>query len=196
MPSIVYSLLPTRTNGVRQVLCRPSISMRTVTPRYRLRRRSVAIAIAGHLRYPCVPQLLPLFDHVRIEADGRVVDEEAIVHLPDVHSRDVSRRDDRNRLMKIDRNLQVLGEVIEGAEREHAESRRRSEDAGRDAADGAVAAAGDDDGGAGAGGPSGVRRVLTGAQLDDLGVTPGGAKEIVQLGRELRTFLGWCQRKR
>ena len=86
--------------------------------------------------------------------------------------------------------MKILGEVIEGAEREDAERRLRSEDAGRDAADGAVAAAGDDDGGASAGRSSGVRRVLAGAQLDHFGVTPGGAKEIANVGRTLRILLG------
>ena len=66
---------------------------------------------------------------------------------------------------KIERDAEILREVIERAEREDAERRRRTDDAGRDAADGAVAAAGDDDGDARAGVSSGVRRVLARAQL-------------------------------
>ena len=133
------------------------------------------------LAVPLAPQPFPLLDDARIEADGGVVDEDAIVDLADVDSCEVSRRDDRDRLAKVERDVEILREVIEGAERENAERGLRADHAGRDAADGAVAAAGHDDGCARAGLPGGRRRVLAGAERDDLGVTPGGAKEIAQL---------------
>ena len=54
-------------------------------------------------------------------------------------------------------------------------------------------AAGDDDGDARAGLSRGVRRVLARAQLDDLGATPEGAKEIDHLGVEGRVLVsGSC----
>ena len=68
------------------------------------------------------PQLFPLFDDVRIDADGGVVDEDAIVHL---RRRPLARggraATTATACAKIERDAEILGEVIERAEREDAE---------------------------------------------------------------------------
>ena len=61
-------------------------------------------------------------------------------------------------------------------------ARRRTDYAGRDAADGAVAAAGDDDGGARTHARAASFGSWPARRTDDLGVTSEGAKEIDQLG--------------
>ncbi len=88
---------------------------------------------------------LAVADDVRIEAEARVVDEDAAVHLADVDEHRPSSDDATHGRGDIERHAEIPGEMVERAEREHAECDLAADQRGDDGADGAVAAAGDDD---------------------------------------------------
>ena len=80
----------------------------------------------------------------RVEADARVVDEDAAVELADVDQLGLAVDDRLYRRVEVERNADVLGEVIERAERQHAERGLRADERRGDGAHRAVAAGGDD----------------------------------------------------
>ena len=89
------------------------------------------------------PPLLARLDHVGIDADRRVVDEDAAVDLAHVDVARAPLRDEQRREFDDRRDAQVLGEVVERAERQHAERNARARQMPRRRADGPVAAADD-----------------------------------------------------
>jgi hypothetical protein len=91
-----------------------------------------------------MPQLLALLDRGGIHADGGVVEEVTAVDLADVHLADVARGDRRHRLVELDGNAEIVGEMVEGAERKHAEGHGTADENLCRTADGPVAAADDD----------------------------------------------------
>ena len=91
-----------------------------------------------------VPLLPPLaLAHNRwVDAEAGVVDEDAAVDLGGVHARDAPGEQSARGLFEVEREAEVFGEVVERAEREHAERLVRVDEQGGDRADRAVAAAG------------------------------------------------------
>ncbi len=86
----------------------------------------------------------PFPDHSRIEADARVVDEEATVDVADVELTDLSGDDRLHRGLEVQRESEILGEVIERAHWEDAEGCAGRNRHRRHRADGAVAAGRDE----------------------------------------------------
>ena len=113
------------------------------------------------------PQLLAALDDVRIDANGGVVDKDAVVHASHIDPPDASFRDAVYCLVQVHRDLQNFREVIQRAERQHAERRGPAGEYRRDRVHGAVASAGDD--GIGAGGKlafdNAGKRVQRGEQM-------------------------------
>src|SRR6185369_13521710 len=61
-------------------------------------------------------QRFPGVDDRRIDADRRIVDEEVIVDLPDVHRPDASSADDGHGLGQVEWDPEIPGEMIQRAE--------------------------------------------------------------------------------
>ena len=144
----------------------------------------------GPLAVSLAPQPFPGFHDAGIDPNRRVVHEERPVHLADIHVSDVSGGDDGDSLAKIERDVEIPGEVVERAEREDAKGRRRFPDARHDAAHRAVASGGNHDGRARAGPSSGVGRILPLEQFDDLRVAAGRVKELSDLAADSRPAHG------
>ena len=88
-----------------------------------------------------VPLLgVPLPDHARVDAEARVVDEDAAVQIADVDVAHAAVDDRLDRLRELQRNAGVLGEVIQRAQWKHAERRVRLDRDARDGPDGSVPA--------------------------------------------------------
>ena len=87
----------TRTACARRSLVRSS-SSRIVTSSSRRSTSAVASASAAHFERPCRAQPLARLDDARIDADRRVVDEDAIVDAPDVDTPRVAARRSSPRL--------------------------------------------------------------------------------------------------
>jgi hypothetical protein len=83
-------------------------------------------------------------DDVGVQAEARVVDEDPSVDLADVDRPGLSARQDRDRVGELERDAEVLGEVVQRAERENSEDDAGVDQRCRDRAHRAVAAAGDD----------------------------------------------------
>ena len=86
---------------------------------------------------------LALGHHVGVDADQRVVDEDRAVDLPDIDRADVVRGDDRDRQLELERDAEILGEVVERADRQNPHGHAGAGEHARDAADRTVAAADD-----------------------------------------------------
>ncbi len=89
--------------------------------------------------------LLAVSHDARVEAEAGVVYEHPAVDLAHVHLHDAPLHDVPGRLFDVERDLEVLGEVIEGPERQDAHHLFAPRQDGRDGADGPVPAAHDDD---------------------------------------------------
>ncbi len=86
---------------------------------------------------------LAVDDHVRVDADGRVVDENLAVDLGEIDDAGVPRGDRRRRFLDLQGDAEVFGEMIERAEREHAERHVRPGKHACQGADAAIASAHD-----------------------------------------------------
>ena len=71
-----------------------------------------------------------------------VVDEDGIANTADVYLADLARHDRLDRLVQIERNLEILREVIERAEWQHSKRRRSTDQFRGDRIYGTVATAG------------------------------------------------------
>ena len=89
-------------------------------------------------------QLLAMGYGRGVQADGGVVQEDAAVHLSDIHLRDVPPLDRPHRLIEIQGDADVLGEVVERTEGQDAEGFVATHQCRRTRAQGAVTAAEDD----------------------------------------------------
>ncbi len=69
------------------------------------------------------PERFAHLDDVRIDANRGVVDEHAIVNVADIDGGDVPRDDGFHRLAGSSGNVQVLGKMIQGPERQDARER-------------------------------------------------------------------------
>src|SRR6185369_12015485 len=98
----------------------------------------------------------------RVHADGGVVEEQAIVDAAHVHARDPSTGDGGHRALEVERDPEVLGEVVEGTDRQHAQDTGCPGENPGHAAQGPVSTGGDDDLGAIEDDASGLRGVLAG----------------------------------
>ena len=168
-----------KTKGVRRNTSLPSTTRRDAEERKAPQRRQrgprerqpLAAAEALLLAFA-------IANDVRVEAQARVVDEDPAVDLADVDPRRVPFGQERHRVVELERNAEVLGEVVERAERKDAEDDAAVDQRRRDGADRAVAAAGDDqprlprDGGVDRGGDG----VAAFGELD-LGLQAGGLEQ-------------------
>ena len=144
MPSTRYSLLPTKTNGVRAPILARSPSSRIVTSPSRRSTSAVASASAAHFECPSLAQPLAGLDEARVDADRRVVDEDAIVHARRRRHASYGRAAiGLHGFRQIERDAGILREVIQRAEREHAKRRRRTGECSGDRADRSISATGD-----------------------------------------------------
>src|SRR6185437_14300459 len=91
---------------------------------------------------------LPITDHLGIEAQAGVVDADAAVHLADIDALYPSGGDATDCLLELEREPEVLREMIERAEGKNAECRLRVRQHGCDGADRPVTSSRDDDRGA------------------------------------------------
>ena len=154
-PSMSYALFPTKTKAAG--------GGSRVRPPKDPRRAFCAGGLVDrrpHERRPLAPPealllVLAVFHDAGIEADARVVDEDAAVDLPDVNERRLSFDDCARRECQVLRNAEVLREVVQGAERKDAELLLGAGDRGGDRADGAVPAPRHDRGAAVGSGASG-----------------------------------------
>ena len=85
-------------------------------------------------------QPLPGRDEARIDANRRIVDEDAIVHARDVDTLRMARGDGLHRFSEIERDAGILRKVIERAEREHPKRGRRTGECSGDRADRSISA--------------------------------------------------------
>src|SRR5256714_7869445 len=92
---------------------------------------------------PLAQLLAPVHD-ARVEAEARIVDEDLAVDLAHVDRDDAPLADAARGLTRVERDFQVLREVVERAEREHAERTVSASERRSDRADRAVASASDD----------------------------------------------------
>src|SRR6185369_14598175 len=73
---------------------------------------------------PETPALqVAVHDHQRVEADRAVIDEDALVHLADVHKAFGAGGDQFRRLLQIRGNSEVAREMVERSERQDAKLR-------------------------------------------------------------------------
>ena len=91
------------------------------------------------------PQRFPFDDDIGIDADRRVVDEDATVHIATSTRSPAAVHDDGYRLFEVQGQAEILGEMIESAKRKDAERDVRPDQFAGNAADGTVATASDHD---------------------------------------------------
>jgi hypothetical protein len=125
-----------------------------------------------------LPQLIADVDDARVESDGGIVDEEAIVHLSHIHAPDASGYDRLHRLVEPQRNVKILREVIERAERQDAERTVRIYDAGGNTADRPIAAGSHNDRSGRASRSSGVSRIVPYLQEVHFGLGTRSGKQL------------------
>ena len=82
---------------------------------------------------------------LRINSEARIVNEDAAIHFAGVHGHDASMHHGPHRHFEIERDAQVLGEMIQGADRQHAKDLLRAGQFRGDSADCPIAAGGDND---------------------------------------------------
>jgi hypothetical protein len=85
-----------------------------------------------------------LDDEIRIDADRRVIDEDLAIDLAEIDHAGLAATDCRRGAVEVEREAEILGEMIERSERNDAERHPRSSEHTRHGADAAVAASGDD----------------------------------------------------
>ena len=88
---------------------------------------------------------LALMDDLRVQAEARVVEKEAAVDIGDIDRMDVAVGDRCERGFGFERDAEVAGEMVQRAQRQHAECDSAAHQRTGDAAERAVAAARDDD---------------------------------------------------
>ena len=87
---------------------------------------------------------LALLHDARIEADARIVEEDAAVYFADIHPGDFAGEKCLHRLLEFERDAQVFGEVIEGPHRQNAKGGIRADQRRRDRRDRSVASSAHD----------------------------------------------------
>ena len=80
----------------------------------------------------------------RVQAETGTIEEQPTVDPPDVHAHHAPAAHVRDSRLDLERNAEILREVIERAERKHAEWHARPQHRARDRIHGSVATAGDD----------------------------------------------------
>ena len=90
---------------------------------------------------PAAP--FPVDDEIRIDADRGIVDEDLAVDVGEIDTARMALGDGRGGCLDLERDVKVLREMVERAERQHAEPHVRAGEGRRRRADGPVAAARD-----------------------------------------------------
>ena len=90
-------------------------------------------------------QPFALGEHRRVQPDAGVVQKQVSIDFADVYRRRIALRDQRQRRFEVERDAEVLREVVEGAERQHAERLAGVDKMPRHGCNRAVTPSGDDD---------------------------------------------------
>ena len=88
---------------------------------------------------------LALLHDARIEAYARIIEEDAAIYLADIHSGDFAGEKCLHRLLELERDAQVFGEVIKGPHRQYAKGGIRADERRRHRRDRSVTSSAHDE---------------------------------------------------
>ena len=114
--------------------------MRTAMNGFRRSTARAAQSAAIHLLVPLRLVSLSQADYGRIDAEAGVIEKQPAVDFAHVHFADDPLQDHPGGFLQVERNAEILGEVVQGAERKYAQWNTALEYGLGAGVDGAIAA--------------------------------------------------------